>query len=150
MVALGGPVSDVTDKSHFQGTLPDRMTTLLTPFRSLEEYSMYVWDPPPPRLSSALLAYLSLSPRRTVLRSLEWGRGSWRDSWSGEIHRAAQRYRKRQTIGLFCPLSSPERDSQGGCHRWPSWEAVPQKGRFSEALLISGTAGEPLRAEGPP
>lgn len=48
----------------FRGALPAEMTSLLTSFRSLEEYSMdfFLWETPPPRLPSILRAHLSLSP----------------------------------------------------------------------------------------
>jgi hypothetical protein len=51
------------------------MTSLLTSFRSLAEYSMDVWEASLPSLSSALLVYLSLSPGLNSLKIIRMGEG---------------------------------------------------------------------------
>lgn len=51
------------------------MTSLLTSFRSLAEYSTDVWEASLPSLSSELLVYLSLSPGLSSLKIIRMGEG---------------------------------------------------------------------------
>lgn len=123
----------------FRGALPADMTSLLLlqeSCRVLHRCAGSISSPtsgPSQSLSSSSPPL----PGANSLKIIRTGEGQLE---GGEPQGRAEVQEEVDSWG-FSVLGLLQKDSRGGCHEWPSWEAIPQKERFSEAFLISGIAG---------